>query len=170
MSQKEVQPEFRHFLSDDAIPWDTLIKAANKRTKKDISPFEAFTDVVIELASKESMKEKSNPSVIRMGVEACLLRGRLAECLFISDCSNDPDILSLRAICLFALSDTKEIAESLKTLESIIGDDSPPSHQVKLSTVKILLAAAERDTSVITCIMEFDNLLEAYPEQVENPT
>ena len=168
--QKEVQPEFRHFLSDDAIPWDTLIKAASKRAKKDIGPFEAFTDAAIELASKESMKEKSNPSIIRLGVEAGLMRGRLAECLFISDGSNDPDILSLRAICLFALSDTMEIIEALKIMESIIGDDSPPSHQVKLSTVKILLAAAERDTSVITCIMEFDNLLEAHPEQVENPT
>lgn len=170
VSQKEVQPEFRHFLSDNAIPWDNLIKAASKRTKKDIGPFEAFTDAAIELASKESMKEKPNPSIIRMGVEASLLRGRLAECLFISDGSNDPDILSLRAICLFALSDTKEIIEALKIMESIIGNDSPPSHQVKLSTVKILLAAAERDTSVITCIMEFDNLLEAHPEQVENPT
>jgi tetratricopeptide (TPR) repeat protein len=168
--QKDVQPEFKHFLSDDAIPWDKLLKAADKRTKKDITPFEAFTDAAIELASKESMKEKSNPSIIRLGVEAGLLRGRLAECLFISDGSNDPDILSLRAICLFALSDTKEIAEALKTMESIIGNDSPLSHQVKLSTVKILLAAAERDTSVITCIMEFDNLLEAHPEQVENPT
>jgi hypothetical protein len=103
-------------------------------------------------------------------VEAGLLRGRLAECLFISDGSNDPDVLSLRAICLFALSDTKEIAEALKIMESIVGNDSPLSHQVKHSTVKILLAAAERDTSVIMCIMEFDNLLEAHPEQVENPT
>ena len=170
MLQKEVQPEFRHLLSDDAIPWDNLIKAARKRTKKDVSPYEAFTDVAIELASKESMKEESNSSILRMGTEAGLLRGRLAECLFISDGSNDPDILSLRAICLFVLSDTKEITESLKIMESVIGENSPPSHQVKLSTVKILLAAAERDTSVITCIMEFDNLLEAYPEQVETPT
>jgi hypothetical protein len=77
--QKEVQPEFRHFLSDNAIPWDNLIKATSKRTKKDIGPFEAFTDAAIELASKESMKEKPNPSIIRMGVEASLLRGRLAE-------------------------------------------------------------------------------------------
>ncbi len=170
VKQKEVQPEFRHFLGDDTIPWDNLIKAASKRTKKDVSPFEAFTDAAIELASKESMKKKSNPSIIRLGVEAGLLRGRIAECLFISDGSNDPDILSLRAISLFVLSDTKEIIEALKIMESIIGDDSPPSHQVKLSTVKILLAAAEKDTSVITCIMEFDNLLEAHPEQVENPT
>ncbi|MHA1484819.1 MAG: tetratricopeptide repeat protein [Candidatus Thorarchaeota archaeon] len=170
VSQKEVQPEFRHFLSDDAIPWDNLIKAAGKRTKKDVSSFEAFTDVVIDLASKESMKEKSNPSILRMGAEAGLLRGRLAECLFISDGSSDPDILSLRAICLFVLSDTKGIIEALKMMESEIGKNSPPGHQVKLSTVKILLAAAEKDTSVITCIMEFDNLLEAYPEQVEKPT
>ena len=125
VSQKEVQPEFRHFLSDDAIPWDKLLKAADKRTKKDISSFEAFTDAAIELASKESMKEKSNPSIIRLGVEAGLMRGRLAECLFISDGSNDPDILSLRAICLFVLSDTKEITESLKIMESVIGRTHP---------------------------------------------
>ncbi len=104
-----------------------------------------------------------------MGVHACLIRGRLAEALYMSNKSQDPEVLALRAIVLFTLSDVTELSNVLDTLNDVISEDSTPSDQVRLSTVKVLLAAAEQDTSVIMCVMEFDNLLEEYPEQVENP-
>ncbi|MHA1933950.1 MAG: tetratricopeptide repeat protein [Candidatus Thorarchaeota archaeon] len=169
MTKKEVPPEFTHLMSVDSINWDLIVEEATKRDKKGEAYFAAFTDIIIDRATKESMKEKPDSDIIRVGVQACLTRGRLAEALFLSTESDSPEILSLKAVALFSLSDVEGLRSVLGTMETHVDDNSPPSDQVRLSTVKVLLAAAERDTSVIMCIMEFDNLLEQFPEQVETP-
>ncbi|MHA2356768.1 MAG: tetratricopeptide repeat protein, partial [Candidatus Thorarchaeota archaeon] len=128
-----------------------------------------FTDTAISYASKETMNDEPNPMIIALGVEACLDRGKMEEAVFLSSDSLDPSVLSLGAIALFAISDIEGLRSTLTTLESIVDENSLASDKVRLSTIKVLLAAAERDTSVIMCVMEFDNLLETNPEQVEDP-
>ncbi|RLI49312.1 MAG: hypothetical protein DRO73_06770, partial [Candidatus Thorarchaeota archaeon] len=164
----DIPPEFEHFADDPAIPWEDILREAERRTDGK-SAYVALTDVAIELASRESMKKSPNRSLLALGVEAALIRGRLTDVLFLAADSQDPRVLGLKAIALFALSDVDGLRHILKTLESTVTDDSPVADRIRMSTVRVLLAAAERDTSVIMCVMEFDNLLEEYPEQVENP-
>ncbi|MGQ4871142.1 MAG: tetratricopeptide repeat protein [Candidatus Thorarchaeota archaeon] len=164
----DIPPEFEHFADDPAIPWEDILREAERRTDGK-SAYVALTDMAIELASHESMKKNPNKSLLALGVEAALIRGRLTDVLFLAAESQDPRVLGLKAIALFALSDVDGLRHILKTLESTVTDDSPVADRIRMSTVRVLLAAAERDTSVIMCVMEFDNLLEEYPEQVENP-
>ena len=161
--------EFAFFEEDEMIPWTNIIKNIGPKEIQGIDSFQAITDAVIKIASKESMKESQNTRVIAIGLHACLIRGRIAEALFMSTDSTDVEILSLRAIAMFVLSDVQGLRDILAILENKVDENSPSSDQVRLSTVKVLLAAVEQDTSVIVCVMEFDSLLEAYPEQVENP-
>jgi len=169
LSRKSVPPEFEIYREEKSIPWDEIVTKVEKSLKKDENSFHAITNSVASLATKESMRENPNPRVIAVGMHACLIRGRLAEALFMSDDSKDIEVLALRSIVLFALSDAPGLRIILDTLNGVISEDSPPTDQIRLSTVKVLLAAAEQDTGVITCVMEFDSLLETYPEQVENP-
>ncbi|MFW9788565.1 MAG: tetratricopeptide repeat protein [Candidatus Thorarchaeota archaeon] len=169
MSKKIVPSEFISLLDDNQIPWDEIVESVKNRRKKGTKSFEVFTDVAVDLATKESMKENPNPSILALGLHACLVRGRLAEALFLSTDSDVPQILSLRAVVLFVLSDIDELRNVVSVLQSKISDASAAVEQVRLSTSRVLLAAAERDTSVIVSIMEFDNLLEENPEQIEEP-
>ncbi|NHJ13150.1 MAG: tetratricopeptide repeat protein [Candidatus Thorarchaeota archaeon] len=168
MSRRSIPSEFEHLSDSEAIPWTTLMRIT-KRNEKKMSPFEAFTDAAIEIASKEVTKKTPNDTTIRLGVEACLTRGRIAEALLLSSNSKSVQVLSLRAIALFVLSDSPGLKETLTAIEGTFVDEPDPADLVRLSTVRVLQAAAERDTNVIMCVMEFDNLLETYPEQVENP-
>ncbi len=161
--------EFDSYRAEMTIPWEDIVTKIEKSMKKDTDPFQAITNSVASLATKESMKETPNPRVIAVGMHACLIRGRLAEALFMSNDMQDIEVLALRAIVMFVLSDIEGLKGILDTLDKLVSEDSPPQDKIRLSTVKVLLAAAEQDTSVITCVMEFDSLLEAYPEQVENP-
>lgn len=169
LSKNIVPSEFDIYRDEKSIPWDEIVSNVEKSLKKDVDSFQAITNTVTNLATKESMKDNPNPRMIAVGVHACLIRGRLAEALFMSNDSPDIEVLTLRAIVLFVLSDVIGLKDILDSLSEAVTDESPPSDQVRLSTVKVLLAAAEQDTSVITCVMEFDSLLETYPEQVENP-
>ncbi|MEM2143503.1 MAG: tetratricopeptide repeat protein [Candidatus Thorarchaeota archaeon] len=167
---EEAPPEFDRYLADEDIPWTEIaVVTAKAKQRGAKNHFEAFTDAVIEIASKETMKPQPNPSIIAMGVEACLMRGRLSEALFISSDVNDIRVMSLRAIVLFVVSDTQGLAELLSTAESLVNENSDTGHRVRLSTIKVLASAAERDTSVIQCVMDFDALLEAHPDQAEIP-
>ncbi len=163
----EIPSEFGHLREDSSIPWERIVSEANSRREKNY--FIAFTDVAIEFARKESMKKRPREGVVILGIEAALTRGRLADVLFLSDSSDSIAVLSLRAIALFVISDTEGLRHVLETVEAKVSDESPVTDRVRVSTVRILLAAVERDTSVIMCIMEFDNLLDNYPEQVEQP-
>ncbi|MCF2136379.1 MAG: tetratricopeptide repeat protein [Candidatus Thorarchaeota archaeon] len=165
----QIPKEFAHYKDDPAIPWAEFTRAVEKKIEMNNDEYIAFTDTAIDFATKECMKENQNKSVLSLGVEAALARGRLAEVLFLSSDIEDTHILALKAIALFVLSDIAGLRETKQIIEKIISEESPVDDQVRLSTVKILLAAAERDTSVIICVMEFDNLLETYPEQIENP-
>ncbi|MFW9850005.1 MAG: hypothetical protein ACFFF4_12780 [Candidatus Thorarchaeota archaeon] len=169
MTAQEVPPEFIHMKSRSTIPWGEIEKDVHSRVQEGTDYFAAFTDSVIDLATKECMKEVQSNDILALGVQACLTRGRLAEALFISTGSHSIEVLSLRCIVLFTLSDTEGLAAALKEIEETVSEEAPSSDQVRLSTAKVLLAAAERDTSVIVAVMEFDNLLETYPEQVEEP-
>ncbi|TFG34156.1 tetratricopeptide repeat protein [Candidatus Thorarchaeota archaeon] len=169
MSRKYVPSEFEIYRDDETIPWFSIFKDMEDMQKKGTDSFQAITDVVTKIATKESMKENPNEHVIAIGLHACLIRGRIAEALFMSTDSTDVGILSLRAIVMFVLFDVQGLRDILTILEDKVDEDSLSSDQVRLSTVRVLLAAAEQDTSVIVCVMEFDNLLEKYPEQVENP-
>ena len=169
MTKRQVPPEFKHLANITAIPWDTIFDATSKKEGKGLSHFEAFTDTVIEIASKESMKKKPEPSTIKLGLEASLTRGRMTDALFLSTESEVVAILSLRAVAQFVLSDIEDLRKIQNSIKAIVSEDSDPADQIRLSTVNVLLAAAERDTSVIMCVMEFDNMLETYPEQVEEP-
>jgi len=169
LSRKLVPSEFDIYREEKAIPWDEIVSKVDKSLKRDGNSFHAITNSVASLATKESMRDNPNPRVIAVGMHACLIRGRLAEALFMSNDSQDIEVLALRAIVSFALSDAPDLRTILDTFNDLISEDSPPSDQIRLSTVKVLLAAVEQDTSVIMCIMEFDSLLETYPEQVENP-
>jgi tetratricopeptide (TPR) repeat protein len=169
LSRKLVPSEFDSYKEEISIPWDEIVSKVETSLKKDGNSFHAITNSVASLATKESMKDDPNPRVIAVGMHACLIRGRLAEALFMSDNTQDIEVLALRAIVLFTLADSIGLRVILEMLEKSITEDSPPADQIRLSTVKVLLAAAEQDTSVIMCVMEFDSLLETYPEQVENP-
>ncbi|MGY5878623.1 MAG: hypothetical protein RTV31_00175 [Candidatus Thorarchaeota archaeon] len=169
MSKKFVPAEFDSYREEEAIPWKEIASEIDKTEKKGIDSIQAITNTVAKIASKESMKDNPNPRVIAAGIHACLIRGRLAEALFMSTDSQDVEVLALRAIVLFVLSDVQGLREVTDKLSEIVSDESPSSDQVRLSTVKVLLAAAEQDTSVIMCVMEFDSLLESNPEQVEDP-
>ncbi len=164
----DVPPEFSHFVGEREIPWDEIDLLIN-RSGEGRTPFEVFTDVVIELASRESMKNSPSQALISLGMEASLIRGRLAEALFMSTDSTAIPPLSLRAIVLFALSDVEGLGEVLRSLEGLVNDSSPPADRVRLSTVRVLYAAAQRDMNVIECVTEFDSLLTTYPDQVESP-
>jgi tetratricopeptide (TPR) repeat protein len=153
---------------EEAIPWATIMRVTKKNQKK-MSFFEAFTDAAIEQASKEIAKKRPKDITIRLGVEASLTRGRMAETLLLSSSSKSVQVLSLRAIAQFVMSDGEGLKETLTAIEETSSDKPDPSDLIRLSTVKVLQAAAERDTNVIMCVMEFDNLLETYPEQVEDP-
>ncbi len=165
----EVPPEFIHLRDSEDIPWENISSATKVKTEQGMDYFAAFTDAVIDLATKESMKEAPVDAIIVLGIQACLIRGRHAEALFLSTGSKCVEVMSLRAIVLFALSDSEGLKEVIYQMEASVTEDSPPSDQVRLSTVRVLLAAAERNTSVVVAVMEFDNLLETYPEQVEDP-
>jgi tetratricopeptide (TPR) repeat protein len=169
LSRKVVPSEFDSYIEDESIPWDEISSEANTMEKEGIDSFQAITNTIAKIASKESMKDQPNPRVIAAGIHACLIRGRIAEALFMSTDSQDVEVLALRAIVLFVLSDKQGLREVSNQLSAIVTKESPPSDQVRLSTIKVLLAAIEQDTSVIMCVMEFDSLLETYPEQVENP-
>ncbi|MGY5875718.1 MAG: tetratricopeptide repeat protein, partial [Candidatus Thorarchaeota archaeon] len=169
MKMKDVPPEFGHFLEESMIPWEDILKSATQEEKEGKSRFSAFTDVVIDIATKESMKESAKSEIIRLGLEAALVRGKLAQALFLSTDSDNIAQLSLKAMVMFVLSDIDGLRTIESTLSGLIDENSSPSDRVRLSTAKVFLTAAERDTSVIMCIMEFDNLLESYPEQVEDP-
>jgi tetratricopeptide (TPR) repeat protein len=169
LSRKLVPSEFDNYSDDESIPWVEIVTEAEKMQKKGIDLFQAITNTVAKIASKESMKEQPNPRIIAAGIHACLIRGRLAEALFMSTDSQDIEVLALRAIVLFVLSDIQGLREVSDRLNSIITEESLPSDQVRLSTVKVLVAALEQDTSVIMCVMAFDSLLETYPEQADNP-
>ncbi len=163
-----VPPEFSYFAEDPEIPW-VEISRLMKKYKKERTTFEAFTDIVIDLASKESMKSSPSSALICLGMEACLVRGRLAEALFMSTDSTDINTLTLRAIALFALSDIEGLGDVLRTLEGLVSESSSPSDRIRLSTIRVLYAASQRDMSVIECVTEFDALLTTYPDQVETP-
>ncbi|MHA1929518.1 MAG: tetratricopeptide repeat protein [Candidatus Thorarchaeota archaeon] len=169
MTKRQVPPEFKHLADGAAIHWDSIFDATSKKIEKGFSHFEAFTDTVIESASKESMKKIPEPSIIKLGLEASLTRGRMTDALFLSTDTEVIAILSLRAIAQFVLSDIEDLRKIQSSIKAIVSKDSDPADQIRLSTVNVLLAAAERDTSVIMCVMEFDNMLETYPEQVEDP-
>lgn len=169
LSRKFIPSEFDIYREEESIPWDDIASEVKKTKKKGTDSLQAITNIVVKLATKESMKENPNHKKIAVGVHACLIRGRLADALNMSNESQDAEVLALRAIVLFTLSDVTDLRNVLDTLNDVVSEDSTPSDQVRLSTVKVLLAAAEQDTSVIMCVMEFDNLLEEYPEQVENP-
>jgi tetratricopeptide (TPR) repeat protein len=156
-------------MDDKSIPWSSILKAFDKHKKKSVSPFAAFTDIVIDMASKEAMKDNPNPTLIQLGVEACLARGRMTEALFLSTDISNIKIKSLRAIALFSLGDSDGLRGIKKRLGEEIHEESAPEDRIRLSTVKVLLAASERDMSVIACVMEFDNLLESHPDQANNP-
>lgn len=164
-----IPAEFRHLIDEDSISWERILDRARRKESEEQDWFEAFTDVVVDEASKECMKETPDPSLIALGLQACLTRGRMAEALFLSTDSQNVAVLSLRAIALFVLSDISGLTNVLSQLEKQIDDNSLPAARVRLSVVRLLLAAAERDTSVIVCAMEFDSLLEDHPEQVEQP-
>ena len=169
MSKKFVPAEFDSYKEEEAIPWKEISSEIKKTEKTGVDSIQAITNAVAKIASKESMKDNPNPRIIAAGIHACLIRGRLAEALFMSTDTQDVEVLALRAIVLFVLSDVQGLREIVDKLSETVTDDSPSSDQVRLSTVKVLLAAAEQDTSVIMCVMEFDSLLESNPEQVEDP-
>ncbi|TFH04362.1 MAG: hypothetical protein E4H14_14920 [Candidatus Thorarchaeota archaeon] len=169
MSKKIIPAEFDSYREDESIPWAEIAAEVEKIEKKGFDSFQAITNAVAKIASKESMKENQNPRIIAAGIHACLIRGRLAEALFMSTDAHDVEVLALRAIVLFVLSDIQGLREVSNRLSEIVTEDSPSSDKVRLSTVKVLLAAVEQDTSVIMCVMEFDSLLESNPEQVEDP-
>jgi tetratricopeptide (TPR) repeat protein len=169
LSSQNIPSEFTNLLDDNQIPWAEIIEDVKKRPKKGVSFFQIFTDVVVDLATKESMKDNPNQSILVLGIQACLVRGRLVEALFLSTDSDDIRVLSLRAVVLFVLSDVDELRKVSQALETKISEESSAIDRVKRSTTRVLLGAAERNTSVIVCIMEFDNLLEENPEQVDDP-
>ncbi|MBD3405373.1 MAG: tetratricopeptide repeat protein [Candidatus Lokiarchaeota archaeon] len=169
MQLEDIPPEFAHLRTVKSIPWDVILKNAEELRKNKPSEFEAFTDAAIEYSLKEIKKKRINYDIVAAGVEACLTRGKIADALDLTKQAETVPILSLRAIIQFVLSDTHGLGQILSAIEEKVSDDSNPSDLVRLSVVKVLQAAAERDTSVIMCVMEFDNLLETYPEQVEEP-
>ena len=169
MSRKGVPPEFTSLLEDEEIPWEEIIETSKKRQRKKVKLIEAFTDTAVELATKESMKTDPRSGVLTLGLHSCLVRGRMAEALFLSNDSKDVRVLSLRAIVLFVLAEAETLRGLVTEMESMVKDASSPADKVRLSTAKVLASAAERDTSVIVSIMEFDRLLEENPEQVEEP-
>ncbi|TFG11795.1 tetratricopeptide repeat protein [Candidatus Thorarchaeota archaeon] len=169
LTSAAIPPEFTDMKDRSGIPWEKILKGYDGRRSKGEPNVSAFTDVVIEIASKESMKRNPNPNMLSLGMKACLTRGRLAEGLFISTESRYPEVLSLSAIIYFVLSDVEGLGRILSKLEKIVSEESEPSDKIRLSSVRVLQAAAERDTSVTMCVMEFDNLLETYPQQVEDP-
>ncbi len=164
-----IPPEFADMKDRSGVPWEEIHKKYGERKLQGEPAFSAFTDIVIEIASKESMKENPDPSILSLGMKACLTRGRLAEGLFVSAESNHPEVLSLSAIIYFVLSDVEGLGRVLSKLQEIVNEESDLSDKIRLSTVRVLQAAAERDTSVTMCVMEFDNLLETDPQQVEDP-
>lgn len=168
MTRRNIPPEFDHLSDNERIPWTTLMRIS-ERNEKSMTPFEAFTDAAIEIASKEVTRKNPDATVIHLGVEACLTRGRISEALLLSSNSTIVHVLSLRAIAQFVVSDSPGLKETLSVIEGTVVDKPDPADLVRLSTVKVLQAAAERDTNVIMCVMEFDSLLETYPQQVENP-
>jgi tetratricopeptide (TPR) repeat protein len=115
------------------------------------------------------MKKNPNPSLIRLGVEACLTRGRMTEAIFLSTDIPNIEIKSLRAVALFSSDDSEGLKEIKLSLESLITENSSLEDQIRVSTVKVLSAASERDMNIIACVMEFDSLLEEHPEQAEEP-
>ncbi|MFW9811442.1 MAG: tetratricopeptide repeat protein [Candidatus Thorarchaeota archaeon] len=169
MSRKSVPPEFTSLLEDEEIPWDEIIETTRIRYKKKVKLIEAFTDTVVELATRESMKSNPRLGVLVLGLHACLVRGRLAEALFLSNDSEDIRVQSLRAIVLFVLAEAETLRKLVTDMESRVEESSAPADRVRLSTAKVLASAAERDTSVVVSIIEFDNLLEQNPEQIEEP-
>jgi tetratricopeptide (TPR) repeat protein len=169
VTAKSLPPELSQYSETSSIPWGEILGLGKSRMKKGSSEIEAVTDAIIEFATKESMKDEPDAKVIAVGLHAALIRGRLAEALFLSTDVDDVEVLGLRAIVQFVLSEVDGLRNTLDSLEKRVVDESPLEDQVRLSTARVLLAAAERDTSVIMCVMEFDNLLEEHPDQVEDP-
>ncbi len=79
----EVPPEFIHLRDSEDIPWENISSATKVKTEQGMDYFAAFTDAVIDLATKESMKEAPVDAIIVLGIQACLIRGRHAEALFL---------------------------------------------------------------------------------------
>ncbi len=163
----DVPHEFRHLLNEENIPWKEILDRATSYENE--NEFVAFTDAAIARAREECVKETPERGTLLLGAEAALTRGRLAEVLFLTEGSKDVALLGLRAIALFALSDVEGLDAVLRTMEEIVTDDSPVADRVRVCTVRVLLAAVKRDASVIMCVMEFDNLLDSYPEQLDDP-
>ena len=157
-----------HLRERESIPWQKIITEAGPRTDEE-AYFRAFTDTAIKLALKEREKEKCDHALLQLGMEACLIRSKFAEALEISNGIESVEVLSLRAVALSVISDAQGLAKVFTIMEKLVNEESSPSDQIRLATTKVFLAAAERDTSVIICFMEFDNLLDTYPDQVENP-
>jgi hypothetical protein len=120
LSRKSVPPEFASLIDDEEIPWSEIIKTYNQRRKKNVKLIDAFTDTVVDMATKESMKEQPSSSILVLGLHACLVQGRLAEALFLSNDSDDIRILSLRGIVLFVLSEIDALREIQEIIRSVI--------------------------------------------------
>ena len=169
---KQIPPEFKTIIGDSAIG-DKVLQRILKKTetalKKGKGYFAAFTEAAMDVGRKENLKKQPDPAVVALGVEAGLARGKFSKALSLSKGSNDIKVLGLRAIGFFGSMNTSGIRTVLEAMEKQVTDESPPADQIRLSTVKVLLAAAERDTSVIMAVMQFDNLLEAHPAQAEEP-
>jgi tetratricopeptide (TPR) repeat protein len=169
LTRRGLPPELIDYQKSESIPWKEIGKLSSRKRKKGASEIEAITDAVIEFARKESMKDNPEPKTISAGLHASLIRGRLPDALFLSTDVRDVEVMALRAIVLFVLSDVDGLRDTLASVEELVDESPSASDQIRLSTVKVLLAAAERDTSVIMCVMEFDSLLEEHPQQVEEP-
>ncbi len=165
----DIPPEFVHLVNSPSIPWKSIIAKADERLMEVGNPFVAFSETVITIASKESIKKQPNVDLVLLGMEAALARGRIIETLFLSSEIEDVRVLSLRAIALFVASDIHGLQKTLSLMETIIPEDAPTEDRVRLATVKVLVSAANQDSKVIMSVMEFDNMLETYPEQMEKP-
>jgi tetratricopeptide (TPR) repeat protein len=170
LKKDAVPAEFSHLFDREKIPWDRILVDTEKRMKKGMNDFEAFTDATIVIAKRECKKKKPNPNVLVLALEACLDRGKFKEVLTISSCSDHPEVLGLRAIALSTISDYDGIQETLDKLETAIDEESASvEDKLRLLSSRIFLGAAKRDEAVIAPIIELDSILDSNPEQAENP-
>ncbi|MFW9918558.1 MAG: tetratricopeptide repeat protein [Candidatus Thorarchaeota archaeon] len=165
----DIPPEFAHLRDSESIPWDKLVVDANKLIKKGMQEFEAFTDIVIDVAKKEQKKKNPNLDIMTIGIEACIARGRFDEGVAFTNGLRAFRILTLRAIALFTISDASKIKDIQEQVELLAGDNPSLLDQVRLLSVRILYGASAQDESVLAHIIEFDNLLEKHTELMQNP-
>ncbi|MDF1539061.1 MAG: hypothetical protein P1Q69_09165 [Candidatus Thorarchaeota archaeon] len=169
MKKDAVPKEFAHLLNRESIPWGKILTDTETRMNGEVQAFEAFTDAAIALAKRECKKKKPNSDVLILGLEACIDRGKFAQGLALSDCSDDVAVLSMRAIALSTISDADGIGEILNKLETVINDNSSLEERIRLISTRILLGALKKDEGVIASIIELDSLLESNPNQLESP-